>query len=246
MFSKHWDKDREYWQAVESPCPVFDICDDWFGREHDEHYRRMVARCAVVTSSEGLAEIVSRETGKFATYIPEPWELPEGQIKEPSSDPLVLWFGHSSNLSTLHGLSGFRLLIVTNAVGKGIIPYSPENLRRALEFCDCVIIPQTKEWKSANRMVESLRAGRFVIASDIPSYRGFDQYLGDIQEGVEWVRANVGRITTRIISGQSAISSFHPDLIGERWLNFISAAVNGSIVDTSTLTTTVAETLTAT
>lgn len=236
VFSKHWGKDGDYWGAVESPCPVFDLCDDWFGREHDEHYRRMCSVCSVVVSSRRLGERVLEETGKTATYIPEPYELPEGEVKEPGANPKVLWFGHSSNLVHLRGLSIPNLLVCTNAVGKGIVPYSPENLARCLEYCDLVVIPQVKDWKSANRLVESLRAGRFVVASDIPSYRGFDQYLGDIEEGLDWVRQNAGSITQRIISGRRGLTSFTPEAVGREWSNFISAAVKTSSGVTGTLT----------
>lgn len=240
IFSKHWDYE-DVGKAEGSPCPVFDLCDDWFGRAHDAHYRAMCARCHVVVSSRRLAERVLEETGKVATYIPEPYELPDGCVKEPSSDPLVLWFGHSSNLPTLHKANiplGTRLLICTNMEGRGVVPYTPQNLQNCLSVCDIVVIPQDKDWKSANRMVESLRAGRFVVASDIPAYRGFDQYLGDIGEGIAWVRRNSGHITPRIISGRDELPFFSPASVGKMWRDFISAAVTKSSVVTSTLTPT--------
>ncbi len=233
VFSKHWDG-GDVGRAEESPCAVFDVCDDHFGGVHGDHYRAMCVRSHVVVSSVRLGERVLEETGRSAEYIPEPYELPDGAIREPGDDPVALWFGHSSNLPTLRdcGYEG-KLLVCTNAEGRGIVPYSPENLRRCLEACDFVIIPQRKDWKSANRMVESLRAGRFVVASDIPAYRGFSQYLGDIREGVDWVRSN-GHITERIISGRSELSSFSPEAVGRKWYDFISAAVPRSSGTTST------------
>jgi len=234
IFSKHWDY-GELGLAKESPCAIFDVCDDHFVGPHADYYRAMCDISHVVTSSARLREIIREHTGKEAEVIPEPWELPEGSVREPSDDPLILWFGHSANLATLRGLPALgRTILCTNASGPGIVPYSPQNLVKCLKQCDIVIIPQTRDWKSANRMVESLRAGRFVVASDIPSYRGFDQYLGDIAEGVEWVRRNAGLITPRIISGRNAISSFSPERVGAKWLNFISAAVQKSSGNTST------------
>lgn len=233
VFSKHWDRD-DLGRAKDSPCAVFDICDDHFAGEHGDHYRAMCAVCHVVVSSIRLGEIVERETGKKATYIPEPYELPEGEVKEPGRDPTALWFGHASNLVHLRdcGYTG-KLLVCSNAVGRGIVPYTPDNLRRCLEACDFVLIPQNKDWKSANRMVESLRAGRFVIASDIPAYRGFSQYLGDIPTGVEWLK-NAGAITERIISGRKELSFFSPESVGRMWYDFISGVARKSIGDTST------------
>ena len=233
VFSKHWDY-GELELAGSVPCPVFDICDDHFASRHGDYYRAMAARCHCVVSSVRLGERVLEETGVFPEYIPEPWELAEGHPKEPSPDPLILWFGHSSNLGTIVPYLGtHRILLCTNArhdPKNGVVMYTQENLQQCLEICDFVIIPQVKDWKSANRMVESLRAGRFVVASDIPSYRGFDQYLGDIEEGIEWVKS--GPIISRIISGRNALTSFSPEKVGESWLNFISAAVRKSSVAT--------------
>ena len=237
IFSKHWaKKDQEYRQALESPCPIYDICDDWFHREHDQHYRRMCVACHVVVSSDGLGEIVLKETGKVAATIPEPYELPDGVPKEPGPNPRVLWFGHSGNLPSLAGLKIRNLFLCTNGSGKNVVPYSVENLQRCLEFCDVVIIPKVKDWKSPNRMVESLRSGRFVIAGDIPAYRGFSQYLGDIEEGLEWLRLQGGAITERIISGRRELPSYSPERIGRMWFDCISDAVrNGSgVTRTST------------
>jgi hypothetical protein len=236
VFSKHWDYGDQGW-ARESPCPIFDLCDDWFGREHDSHYRKMCNLCSVVVSSRRLGEIVLGQTGRLATYIPEAYELADGVVRAPRNvgSPVVLWFGHSSNLPTVQPYFDIpRLLVCTNATGKGVVPYSPGNLRQCLDYCDLVLIPQEKDWKSANRMVESIRAGRFVVAADIPAYRGFGAYLGDIREGLEWVKRNDGNIMERIIFGRNAISSFSPEAVGKMWFDFISAAATRSSVATGT------------
>lgn len=233
VFSKHWDYGEQL-LARESPCPIFDLCDDWFGRKHDLHYREMCNICEVVVSSRRLGEIVYGETGRGATYIPEPYELPEGRVKEPRENPDILWFGHSANLETVKPYLDLpRLFICSNVKSAGVIPYTLDNLRKCLAACDVVIIPQDRDWKSANRMVESLRAGRFCIASDIPAYRGFSQYLGDIKEGLAWLSRNGGTITERIISGRSELSSFSPERVGQMWFDCISAAVQKSSVGTS-------------
>jgi hypothetical protein len=234
VFSKHWDAEDRL-RAQESYCPVFDLCDDWFGREHDAHYRAMCDYCHVVVSSRRLGERVLEETHRLTTYIPEPYELPEGIIREPNENPKVLWFGHSSNLPTLAPYLDIpNLFVCTNATGRGVVPYTTDNLRRCLEYCDLVILPQDKDWKSANRMVEAIRAGRFVVGSDIPGYRGFHQYLGDIRGGLEWVSRNSGNIMPRIISGRDAITSFSPERVGEMWFDFISAVATRSYGATGT------------
>ena len=241
IFSKHWTDDRVAARA--SPCAVFDVCDDWFTRVHPvvrgigDYYREMCGLCSVTCSSEALAEIILEQTGKVAEVIPEPYEGPDGLPRELGEPLRVLWFGHKSNLKELQRHTvpdGVGVVLCTNAVGAGIVPWSVDNLALALAACDVVIIPQSHHWKSANRMVESLRAGRFVVASDIPAYRGFDQYLGDIREGLEWVKSNTGHIISRIISGRKRLDQFSPASINRQWSSYISGLVNGTSGITST------------
>ncbi len=235
VFSKHWDKEGDLRNAESSYCPIFDLCDDWFRRDHDAHYRAMVERCEVVVSSRRLGERVLEECGRVAHYIPEPYELPEGVLREPNPSPRILWFGHSSNIPTIAPYFDLpNLFLCTNAVGRGIVPYSPNNLRQCLAACDVVLVPQDRDWKSANRVVETIRAGRFAIAADIPAYRGFSMYLGDIREGLEWVKRNAGNIMERLISGRAAIGSFSPESVGRMWSDFISAAATRSYGATGT------------
>jgi hypothetical protein len=231
VFSKHWSKEADLNRAATSPCPVFDICDDHFGGPHGDYYRTMVRICHVITSSEGLKAIAGK-----GTVISEPWELPEGSVRTPT-EKKALWYGHASNLPTLKplkdALEGWEVMLVTNA--KGCVPFSLENMREGLEWCHVVLLPQTKSWKSPNRMIEAFRAGRFPLLAHIPAYSGFA-----IPTGNEADRLN--RVfdtdwTDVLQTAQDRVrGEFSPEEIGRQWFDCISAAAKRNTPTTSTST----------
>jgi hypothetical protein len=75
--------------------------------------------------------------------------------------------------------------------------------------------------KSPNRVVEPLRAGRFVVAYPLPSYVELSDYvwLGEIiADGVAWAVANREEVRRRIAAGQGHINRrFSPLSIGRVW-----------------------------
>ena len=80
---------------------------------------------------------------------------------------------------------------------------------QALEQCDIVLMPvQTDnprtDTKSANRVIDSLISGRFVITTPLYSYKEFAPYTwqGDYIEGIKWARANPDQVINMITAGQ--------------------------------------------
>ena len=78
-----------------------------------------------------------------------------------------------------------------------------------LKNCDIVLIPiQTDNprtnTKSANRVIDSLISGRFVITSPLASYEEFAPYTwqGDYIEGIKWACANPSKVVEMITAGQ--------------------------------------------
>ena len=58
VFSKHWNKTQDLYRMQQSPCGVFDVCDDHFDGPHGAYYRQMCDTAkVVVASSEGLRDI---------------------------------------------------------------------------------------------------------------------------------------------------------------------------------------------
>jgi glycosyltransferase involved in cell wall biosynthesis len=103
--------------------------------------------------------------------------------------------------------------------------WSPEATWQAMADCDLVVVPSLpsakKLVKSPNRVVEPLRAGRFVVAYPLPSYVDLSDHvwLGEnIAEGVAWAVSNTAEVRRRIAAGQAHINRrFSPLAIGRVW-----------------------------
>lgn len=114
------------------------------------------------------------------------------------------------------------------------IKWSAEATWQGLAACDLVLLPSLdgvrKQVKSPNRLLESLRAGRFVVAYPLPSYRPFAPYtwLGeDIGAGIRWAVAHRAEVQHRIRAGQRYVNEhFSPASIARQW-----DAVLASVVD---------------
>ncbi len=102
--------------------------------------------------------------------------------------------------------------------------WSPAVLEQALQHCDMVIIPSDVAGRmaaSANRMTESIWAGRFVVAHGLPSYWEFRESTwigGNLIEGLQWALDHPDEARARITRGQAIIAARHtPEVIGPQW-----------------------------
>ena len=109
------------------------------------------------------------------------------------------------------------------------IRWSLDSMRIALRNCDLVLLPSDtsslfKSGASANRIAEALNAGRFPIASPLPSYLPFSDsaWLGlDLVEGIKWALANRGEVLAKIRRGQARVTDkFAAEKIGRQWGEF--------------------------
>lgn len=114
-------------------------------------------------------------------------------------------------------------------------PWSSDAVRIALSACHAVIIPswpnnEGKAVKSANRLLESFWAGRFVIANPLPAYLEFGSFAwigNNILEGIEWLTTHPKEIEARIHQAQAYIASHYtPSHIVEKWDNAFRAISN--------------------
>lgn len=96
----------------------------------------------------------------------------------------------------------------------------------SLKECDIVVLPSrvddpAKAVKSANRLIEGLRAGRFVCANPVPSYQEFSRYawIGeDITAGIEWALSHRQEVMERLKAGQEHLSRHcSPEAIARLW-----------------------------
>lgn len=106
-------------------------------------------------------------------------------------------------------------------------------MQPAFEQCDLVIVPslpehQAKIAQSANRLIESLWAGRIVVAHPIASYREFSSfsYLGtDLAHGVLQAIEHRDETIRRIERGQAYIEAqYTPEKIADQWESALKQA----------------------
>jgi hypothetical protein len=106
--------------------------------------------------------------------------------------------------------------------------WTPENFKKAISVPCVVIIPTGKSYaKSENRMVESIRNGRYVCAEYLPSYEKFSEFfaLGDIPSHVEAALSNPKQAIDKIRAAQDFIRDrYSPSAIANQWLG----AINGN------------------
>jgi hypothetical protein len=128
---------------------------------------------------------------------------------------------------------GIQSLRVAGFVAR-FVPWSLESLRTALRQCDIVLIPSDpsdplKAGASANRIAEALNAGRFPVASPIPSYLAFRDaaWLGqDLVAGITWALANRPEVLARIRRGQALIRErLAADQVGRQWRELLGSLV---------------------
>jgi hypothetical protein len=106
------------------------------------------------------------------------------------------------------------------------VPWSLQAMQDALHQCDLVLIPSDpadplKAGASANRIAEALNAGRFPVASPLPSYLAFADaaWLGEnLVPGIEWALAHRDEVLARIRRGQALVTErFSAEMIGGQW-----------------------------
>ncbi len=106
-----------------------------------------------------------------------------------------------------------------------LTPWSSDAVWSALANCDLVVIPTLKTpfyaAKSANRLTESVWAGRAVVAHPLPSYCEYADYAflsDDIAHGIRQALESGTATQTRITQGQDYINRINsPVAIGAAW-----------------------------
>lgn len=205
----------------------------------------------VIVASEELVKVLRRRIENNITVIPDHVEgsklLP---LFNPGTDELkLLWFGYPNNLSlldnflpnlgTLAAERYISLSIVTawddyllnifkdgrNGIHIKHTEWSLENMSRELKNCDLVIIPSSQTpariTKTANRIMTSLYAGRYVVAYPLPAYLEFSPFISlgqDLVEGIRFSLKNPDIVKRRIGNGQVFIEKhYSPDIIFRLW-----------------------------
>jgi len=145
----------------------------------------------------------------------------------------TLAFVAAGNRRELAEALGARLRAAHPSFALRFLEWSRETTWHALERCDLVLLPQdhASEWgrvKSHNRLVEAIRAGRFAVASPIPSYLELAEFAWtgeDLAEGVAWALAHPDEAAARVARGQAQIAGrFSPEAVAAKWAAVLGVA----------------------
>lgn len=110
-------------------------------------------------------------------------------------------------------------------------PWSLPTTWQALQDTDIVVIPtvknQKKYVKSPNRLVESLWAGRFVVAQPLPAYQAFASWSWlnwDLLSGLQWALQHPQEVVRAVEASQSYIAHHcSPEVIAQRWAEVLDS-----------------------
>lgn len=106
------------------------------------------------------------------------------------------------------------------------LEWSPTTTREALQECDMVIIPADLQQngalaKSANRLLETIAAGRFAVCHPVPSYLEFQRFawIGErLDEGMLWAAEHPREALRRVRAGQRYVTErYGPAVVSARW-----------------------------
>ena len=111
--------------------------------------------------------------------------------------------------------------------------WSWDHQGKLLTECDIVLMPvQTDnprtDTKSANRVIDSLISGRFVITTPLASYEEFAPYTwqGDYIEGIKWACDNPDQVIDRITKGQQYVEqNYSAGALSSKYIENISYAI---------------------
>lgn len=212
---------------------VVDVCD---AHLHYQHYRDLIRMAdAVTVPTPFLASLIHEDCGVPATVIDDPYEFPERAPHVQGAN--MLWFGHPTNYYSLEpylpALKAYDLQIMTNR--PGCLPWSVEGLQEELARADIVILPETAPHKSANRAIEAIRSGCFVVAEPHPSLNDIPGlWTGDLLKGIEWVRQNPSLSNERLTQSQAYVRARHtPERVANAWKTLVTGLRSSSAVGTS-------------
>ena len=205
---------------------VYDVVNDHFRGKYASDYHGMCGIADKITvASERMGEIVFEHTGRESTVIDDPYENHEQPARVYGNG--VAWFGHGANLGSLAPHldavveADGHLVVCSNTVASHV-QWSRANEDNCLAGCAVALMTASSPGASANRIVKSLRAGRFVVAPK-GSPGSWDEladyiWIGDVAEGIKWAFNNREEACQKITAGQQFVSQkFSPQLIGSQW-----------------------------
>ncbi len=212
---------------------VVDVCDDHFEGQNAETYRRMVDLADhITTGSDVMRGRINHHVERDAVVIPDPYEQPECA---PHADgDKFLWFGHGVNVNDILNwrihLKGRKVSVATTQKDEkgNVLPWKPERLLQSLSEANIVLLPTQvgSEYKTANRLINSIRAGCFPVCMRHPAYLEFRHlvWVGDFITGLKWTDCFRSDLNELVSVAQDYIRDrYSPAAIGAKWANFLES-----------------------
>lgn len=230
IFAKPIDQDVPHVLRAKSEGRVViaDFCDMHF---HLNHYDLILKTADLVTvPTQWFADFLASRYGIEAFVVPDPYEYDEAEPH--CAGDRLLWFGQALNLDSLERIAplivGHPLTVVSNV--EGAIPWSRENLLAQFAVNDIVVMPETAPYKSANRTVESIRRGCFVVAEPHPAINLIPGiWIGNIQKGIEWAQSHLTAANERMRISQDYVRKWYsPATQADAWRTAIQKALSCS------------------
>ena len=210
---------------------VVDICDDHFQKKGDLYHGVCDLADQIVVASNIMRDRVVEYTGKTPEVIDDPYEQPESPPHAEGRS--LLWFGHKRNLQELEAVSKFledRNVYVVSGPGEipNVIQWSPDNMKQVFEKSNTALFPVMKgrEYRSANRLINALRAGCWAICMGHPAFEEFRRFVwvGNFYTGLRFMDANQHILNELVAEGQEYIRGrYSPETIGAKWANLLDS-----------------------
>lgn len=233
VFAKPMYTDTELFNRCkdEGTPVVVDICDDHFDhKEIGPLYLSFIEHADQVTcSSQYLADRIHILSGKESTVIADPYEV---ERQEPHvSGNRVLWYGHQRNVTEImpyvEKIDELAVVTGPNNILTGYTQWTPDNLRDELAYNDIVLLPGKEEYKSANRLINAIMAGCFVVAERTEVRKEFRKFawIGPVMTGLQFAKENNKMLNELVLAGQEyIIKNYSPEVIGGKWSEVLEAA----------------------
>ena len=215
---------------------IADLGDDHFDHPELGHiYREMVEIAhQTVAPTAVMAEKHKKYTDIEPVVIPDPYEIermaPHVQGHE------MMWFGGNWNLKDIHPYLE-RMPHLTVVTGPKVheltnwIKWSPESQAEALANHDIVLFPHRKgtEYKTANRLINTIQSGCFPVCDFHPSYEEFKEFVwvSGVPTGLRWIQENGAMLNDNLSKAQDYVEAhYSPAVIGNLWNNMISSFIS--------------------
>lgn len=140
----------------------------------------------------------------------------------------------TTDLPAVHALGAHLAQGAGGRIETQVVPWSTQATWDALAATDAVWIPvadsSRKAVKSANRLVESLWAGRFVVADPLPSYAAYGDLVplgAGLERALDTALAAPARVEAGIAEAQRRIERIHsPAACARQWAAVLGEAMS--------------------